>query len=95
LFLLLRRYLVTSGGDGTARIYKTDDDFKLYKELKIEKYWMWDLAFTNDSKYLFVATSDTVARLYKIDTKTEIREYTGHSKALTALAFKDDVSQNA
>lgn len=38
-------FLVTTGGDGTARIYKCEDDFKLYRELKIDKFWMWDVAF--------------------------------------------------
>lgn len=79
------KLLVTTGGDGTARIYRTDDDFKLYRELRIEKFWMWDVAFSSDSKYLFIASSDGLARLWKIETKTIEREYTGHTKALTAL----------
>lgn len=81
--------LVTTG-DGTARIYRADDDFKLYRELKLEKFWMWDVVFTNDSKYLFSASSDGIGRLWKIETKTIEREYTGHSKALTAVAFRDE-----
>lgn len=83
-------FLVTTGGDGSARIYRTDDDFKLYRELKIEKFWMWDVAFSSDSKYIFTASSDGTARLWKIETKTIEREYLGHSKALTAIAFKDE-----
>lgn len=83
--------LVTTGGDGTARIYKCEDDFKLYRELKIEKFWMWDVAFSNDSKYIFIASSDGTARLWKIETKNVEREYLGHSKALTAIAFRDEV----
>lgn len=85
--------LVTCEGDGTSRIYKCEDDFKLYRELKIEKFWMWDVAFSNDSKYLFVASSDGTARLWKLETKTIEREYLGHSKALTALAFRDEVTK--
>lgn len=52
--------LCTSGGDGSARVYKTADDFQLYRELRCpaEKFWMWDAAFSNDSKYLFTASSD-------------------------------------
>lgn len=84
--------LVTTGGDGTARIYKTDDDFKLYRELKIEKFWIWDVAFTNDSKYIFAASSDGVGRLWKLETKECEREYAGHNKALTAIAFKDELA---
>jgi G protein beta subunit-like protein len=82
--------LCATGGDGTARLYKCEDDFKLYRELKIDKFWMWDVAFSNDSKYLFVASSDGTARLWKIETKNIEREYLGHSKALTAIAFRDE-----
>lgn len=82
--------MATSGGDGTARIYRTDDDFKLYRELRIEKFWMWDIVFSSDSKFLFTASSDGTARLWKVETKTIEREYLGHSKALTAIAFKDE-----
>lgn len=85
--------IVTTGGDGTARIYKTDDDFQLYRELKLEKFWMWDVAFSNDSKYLFTASSDGIGRLWKIEAKTIEREYSGHSKALTAIAFKDEFAK--
>ncbi|GIX85477.1 target of rapamycin complex subunit lst8 [Caerostris extrusa] len=53
--------------------------------------WVWDVAFSADSQYLFTASSDNLARLWNI-TKGEVkREYSGHSKALTALAFKDGV----
>jgi len=82
--------LVTTGGDGSARIFKIQDDFKLYRELRIEKFWMWDVVFSSDSKYLFAASSDGTARLWKIETKTIEREYLGHSKALTAIAFRDE-----
>lgn len=82
-------FLVTTGGDGTARIYRTDDDFKLYRELRIDKFWFWDVVFTNDSKYIFTASSDGTARLWKIETKTIEREYLGHSKSLISLAFAE------
>lgn len=85
------QFLTTTGGDGTARIYRTDDDFKLYRELRQEKFWMWDVAFSNDSKYVFTASSDGIARLWKIENKFIEREYTGHSKALTAIAFRDEM----
>ncbi|KAG8184773.1 hypothetical protein JTE90_019369 [Oedothorax gibbosus] len=53
--------------------------------------WVWDVAFSADSQYLFTASSDNLARLWCI-AKGEIkREYSGHSKALTALAFRDGV----
>ncbi|XP_063700798.1 protein LST8 homolog [Culicoides brevitarsis] len=82
--------LVTTSGDGTAKVYKTED-FSLYCELKTEgsSRWIWDAIFSNDSKYLFTASSDTIGRLWRLDKKTVEREYHGHQKAITALAFKE------
>ncbi|XP_015921190.1 target of rapamycin complex subunit lst8 [Parasteatoda tepidariorum] len=51
--------------------------------------WVWDLAFSLDSQYLFTASSDNLARLWCISKGEVKRDYTGHSKALTALAFRD------
>jgi target of rapamycin complex subunit LST8 len=84
--------LVTTSGDSTARVYKTDD-FSLYRELKVDinNRWIWDAIFSNDSKYLFTASSDCIARLWKIETKTVEREYVGHQKAITAIAFRDEM----
>lgn len=85
------KLLVTTSGDGSARIWKTPE-FTLWRELKIEnKCWAWDAAFSADSKYLFVATSDGIARLWKLETKEIEREYIGHQKAITALSFKDEI----
>lgn len=83
-------YLVTTSGDGTAKVYTTED-FSLYCELKTEgsNRWIWDAIFSNDSKYLFTASSDTIGRLWRLDKKTIEREYIGHQKAITALAFKE------
>lgn len=87
------KLLATTGGDLLLRIYHTDDDFKLYREIKIEppkdkpenKHWIWDVAFTSDSKYIFGVASDCSGRLWKLDTKTVERDYIGHTKGLTAL----------
>lgn len=84
------RLLVTTSGDGTACIWKTED-FSKWRELKIENYWVWDAAFSADSKWLFTASSDGVARLWKLQTKALVRDYTGHNKAITALSFKDEI----
>ena len=50
---------------------------------------MWDLGFTADSQYLFTASSDHVARLWSLESGTVKREYQGHQKAVTSLAFRD------
>ncbi|XP_025409211.1 target of rapamycin complex subunit lst8 [Sipha flava] len=84
--------LVTSSADQTACIWKTSD-FSLKQELKDEhQRWVWDTAFSNDSEHLLTASSDGMARLWNIETGNIEREYEGHQKALTALAFCDSFS---
>ncbi|XP_037026806.1 protein LST8 homolog [Bradysia coprophila] len=85
------QYLVTTAGDSTAKVWRTSD-FKLVCELKDAenaRYWIWDTAFSADSKYLFTASSVGKATLWKIAEKKVEREYYGHQKAVTALAFRE------
>lgn len=51
--------------------------------------WVWDVAFSADSKFLVTASSDSVIRLWHVESAEIRREYTGHQKAVTALAFSD------
>lgn len=51
--------------------------------------WVWDVAFSADSQFLVTASSDSVVRLWHVETAEIRREYTGHQKAVTALAFSD------
>lgn len=83
------QFLVTTSGDGSAKVFKTED-FSLVAELKTDNTrWIWDAIFSNDSKYLFTASSDSVARLWRISKKTIEREYIGHQKSITSMAFSD------
>lgn len=46
-------YLVTTAGDSTAKLWKTPD-FTLYRTFDIEcDAWVWDAAFSADSRRLF------------------------------------------
>jgi G protein beta subunit-like protein len=38
-----------------------------------------------------VASSDGVARLWNVQTGAVEREYNGHQKAVTSLAFRDEI----
>ena len=40
---------------------------------------------------MFSASSDNMARLWNVETGEVKREYSGHSKAVVALAFRDDM----
>ena len=60
-----------------------------FKVLSCENRWVWDVAFSADSQFLITASSDSVVRLWHVGTAETRREYTGHQKAVTALAFSD------
>ena len=53
--------------------------------------WVWDVAFSADSQYMFTASSDGVAKLWSIPDAEVKRTYkeNGHTKAVTCLAFRD------
>ena len=63
------------------------------QELTVEgQRWVWDVAFSADSQYMFTASSDGVARLWSITNKPEVKrtyKENGHTKAVTCLAFRD------
>ncbi|XP_019852280.1 PREDICTED: target of rapamycin complex subunit lst8-like isoform X2 [Amphimedon queenslandica] len=80
--------LATTSADGTCKVWSTAD-FSLRNTLKREAdKWVWDCAFSCDSQYIFTA-SDHVARLWHVEQSSPIREYQGHSKAITSIAYSD------
>ena len=52
---------------------------------------MWDLGWSTDSQYLVTASSDNSARLWSVQSGQVRREYQGHQKAVTCVAFRDVV----
>ncbi|XP_030019732.1 target of rapamycin complex subunit lst8 isoform X1 [Manduca sexta] len=81
--------LVTTSGDCSAKVWRTSD-WTPMRELRHEtQRWVWDAAFSIDSRFLFTGSSDSYARLWDVERGTLEREYCGHQKAITALAFKD------
>lgn len=84
--------LATTSADQTVRIWKTSD-FSLQTTLSDPmQRWVWDCAFSSDSLYVITASSDQTARLWSLETSEIKREFNGHQKAITALAFSDGVS---
>lgn len=96
------KYLVTTSADHTAKVWKTHDILKSklddeqqqnlvpYKVLTAKNQrWVWDVAFSADSQFLVTASSEGVVRLWHVESAESRREYTGHQKAVTALAFSD------
>jgi G protein beta subunit-like protein len=50
---------------------------------------VWDAVFSADSDYLVSASSDQTARLWALDQAQTIQHYSGHHKAVTAVAMHD------
>lgn len=83
--------LVTTSGDCAAAVWRTSDWSRL-RELRADaQRWVWDAAFSGDSRYLFTGSSDSYARLWDVEKGTLEREYCGHQKPITALAFRDQM----
>ncbi|CAH8445187.1 unnamed protein product [Heterobilharzia americana] len=83
--------IATGGGDGKFNILKTAD-FSLVTSRKGSvsgHHWVWDCAFSADSRFLLTATSDGVARLWNLETNEVPVEYKGHQRAVTCMAFRD------
>jgi G protein beta subunit-like protein len=59
------------------------------KDVNQIKSWVWDVAFSLDSQYVITGSSDNKARLWNINSGDVRREYSGHQKAITAIAFSD------
>ncbi|XP_071948073.1 target of rapamycin complex subunit lst8-like [Antedon mediterranea] len=84
--------LATTSSDQTVKLWKTSD-FSLMTTLSdASQRWVWDCAFSSDSQYLVSVSSDNMARLWSIEHGEVKREYNGHQKAVTALAFHDGIA---
>lgn len=81
--------LVTSSADRTAKIWKTADFSQMTELRDSGQQWVWDVAFSADSQHIITGSSDNVARLWSVETGEIKREYSGHQKAISAIAFRD------
>lgn len=86
------RYLCTGGSDGSARLWSVDTAQKtvtLHKTFQGHSNWLWDAVFSADSSFLVSVASDGLARLWDVEAGECICVYSGHGKALTAVAMND------
>ena len=84
-------YLATTSADNTVRLWKTAE-LELgqpWKTLIGHQRWVWDCVFSADSAYLVTTSSDATVRLWDLAQAETIRHYTGHAKAVTAVALHD------
>ncbi|KAH9511567.1 Target of rapamycin complex subunit lst8 [Dermatophagoides farinae] len=85
------------GGNSERRVKKKQkNEWSLTEQItpfqtlkRPNQKWVWDLAFSADSQYVFTASSDHYVRLWSVYSGQMTREYSGHQKAVTALAFSD------
>lgn len=92
LFAPNSRLLCTGGSDGCVRLWSIDSAQKtvqLYKSLQGHSNWLWDVVFSADSSFLVSVASDGSARLWDVEGAECICIYSGHGKALTAVAMND------
>ena len=85
------RLLATTSADHTARIFRVGAGGELETQHVLAKHqrWVWDAQFSADSQYLVTASSDTSARLWSVETGEMLRHFTGHTKAVVAVALND------
>jgi target of rapamycin complex subunit LST8 len=82
------KYICTTSADHKCKIWLTEN-FSEDKVLVGHQRWVWDAVWSADSAYIITASSDHVSRLWDISTSETVRHYTGHHKAVTALALND------
>jgi len=83
------RWLATTSADKTIKLWSVERKFELERKLEAHHKWVWDCAFSADSAYLVSASSDKTAKLWDLKSGEVILDYTGHQKALTAIALND------
>mmetsp|Transcript_29857 Transcript_29857/g.77064 ORF Transcript_29857/g.77064 Transcript_29857/m.77064 type:complete len:325 (-) Transcript_29857:277-1251(-) len=101
--------LATTSADHTTKIWlradkETDESgqegeggeetFNYWRSLIGHQRWVWDCAFSTDSEYIVTASSDHTARLWDLKKGETVRQYTGHSKAVTSVTLNDAALEN-
>ena len=99
------KLLATASADSTVKIWSLDSPndsrekekesnskdrvFKYVKTLQGHNRWVWDCAFSANSAYLISSSSDNTSKLWAINSGETLRQYNGHVKSVTSLAFCD------
>lgn len=88
--------VATCGADTKVNVLKTAD-FSTMSSLPAGSghHWVWDCAFSADSRYLLTASSDAVAQLWNLEKNEISLQYKGHSRPITCLAFRDKSLEEA
>ncbi len=81
------KLVATASADHTVRIF----DMKAFKPVQTLKDahtdWVWDAQWSADSSMLATCSSDNTAKLWSVATGEVMREYTEHSKTVSAMVL--------
>ena len=84
--------IVTTSADHSIRQWKVAAP-SLGEQLRClthHQRWVWDAVFSADSSYLVSASSDQTAKLWDLRSGEVIRNYMGHSLAVTCVDLNDN-----
>jgi G protein beta subunit-like protein len=59
----LDRTLCTTSSDKTAKLWDVEDEFNMKHSLAVHTAWVWDCAFSGDSKYVVTGTGSCAPHL--------------------------------
>eukprot|EP01127_Copromyxa_protea_P019759 TRINITY_DN6488_c0_g1_i1.p1 TRINITY_DN6488_c0_g1~~TRINITY_DN6488_c0_g1_i1.p1 ORF type:complete len:339 (-),score=46.02 TRINITY_DN6488_c0_g1_i1:59-1075(-) len=90
LFSPDKEKLATSGADSLIKIWNTQN-WELSSCLEEHKEWVWDCAFSGDSRYLFSGGSDHKAILWELAVELPVREFQAHKSTISAVALNDAI----
>ncbi len=98
------RHIATAGSDGSAKTWIFNPDAGEGEEviapvfdIKAHSKWTWDCQFSADGAYLVTCSADRTAKLWDLTAPPPdgcaIKQYTGHTKAVTCLALRDEAPE--
>jgi len=85
--------MATCSADKTIKIWELNEEkgfiFPAYKTLYGHNKWVWDCAFSCDSKLLLTGSTDGFAKIWVIESGDVVRNFAGHQKGVNCLALND------
>ncbi|OHT01341.1 WD repeat-containing protein wat1 [Tritrichomonas foetus] len=80
---------VTTSADSTAKLWDLNScELKYTLAEQNQKKWVWDAAYTNDSKFVVTGGTDKAYRTWDVQTGSMVfKNDSSHSKGITALAI--------
>jgi G protein beta subunit-like protein len=82
------KLVATAASDNTVKIFDMKA-FRLVQTLTGHTDWVWDAQWSADSSMLATCSSDNSARLWSVATGDVMREYTEHSKTVSAMVLHE------